>query len=134
MQFKFDKMVQVLEKYNYRVKMLSHRSSVGRLGTLIFDNRNKLYHSFFFIGFSETSAKTCNFKIMVDISTDDLISLKNCENIINEWQKAIQMCKELNSLNIPYLSNDVNDDLEYKIYFEKAYKKIGKRFVRELIG
>ena len=67
--------------------------------------------------------------MIVNIVTDDIITLRNCENIINQWNEVILMCKELNSLNIPYLSNDINDELEYKTYLENAYKKIGKRFV-----
>ena len=128
-QSKIDNMVQVLEKYNYRVRMAIYGNPNNLMGNLIFDSKDKVKDSFFSIGFSETSIKTCNFKMIVNIVTDDIITLRNCENIINKWNEVILMCKELNSLNIPYLSNDINDELEYKTYLENAYKKIGKRFV-----
>lgn len=125
-QLKIDKMVSLLDKEGYRVSMHTYHS--GQYGSLFIDYKNKEYNRFFYINIHEGSNNLCSFRVAVNINEDGL-TLRESECLIKYWQSAIDLCRMLNKLNIPYLSDYECEDLVYKEYFESAYKKIGKRFV-----
>lgn len=125
-QLKIDKMINILEEEGYRASMNIYHN--GKYGTLYIDYKNKQYNRFFYIAIYKTSNNICDFRVQIDINEDQL-TLKECENIMDYWKKIVNLCRTLNKLNIPYLSNYECEDLVYREYFEVGYRKIGKRFV-----
>lgn len=126
-QSKIDNMVQVLENYNYRVRVFSELDWHEQFYTLdIYSERHPWLSERFKIEHKESSQGKYYFYIKLNLHDSDLTP-RDTKLMMGFWNETVEICNHLNNLKIPYIKEYEGENGLIK-YLKEAYKKRNKRF------
>ena len=126
-QSKIDNMVQVLENYKYRVRITSELDWHEVFYTFeIYSENNPWLSERFKIENKKSSENKYYFYISLNLH-DSNLSMRDTKLMMNFWNEAVELCKHLNNLRIPYIVEYEGENGLIALVKE-AYKKMNKRF------
>lgn len=126
-QSKIDNMVQVLENYNYRVRVFSELDWHEQFYTLdIYSERHPWLSERFKIEYKKSTQDKYYFYIKLNLHDSDLTP-RDTKLMMCFWNEAIEVCMHLNNLRIPYITEYEGENGLIK-YLKEAYKIRNKRF------
>ncbi len=126
-QSKIDNMVQILENYKYRVRIISELDWHELFYTFeIYSERQPWLSERFKIKHKKSSEGKYYFYVVLNLH-DSNLSMRDTKLMIGFWEEAVELTKHLNNLKIPYIVEYEGDNGLIALVKE-AYKKINKRF------
>ena len=126
-QSKIDNMVQVLENYKYRARIISELDWHEMFYTFeIYSEKQPWLSERFKIEHKESSQGKYYFYISLNLH-DRNLSNRDTKLMIDFWNEAVELCNHLNNLRNPYMK-EYEGENGLITYFKNSYKKINKRF------
>ena len=126
-QSKIDSMIQVLENYKYRARIISELDWHEMFYTFeIYSEKQPWLSERFKIKHKESSQGKYYFYIFLNLH-DRNLSNRDTKLMIDFWNEAVELCNHLNNLRIPYMK-EYEGENGLITYFKNSYKKINKRF------
>lgn len=126
-QKKFDTMVDILENYKYRARVIVEVYKNEKKYILeVYSERHPWLSARFAIKNRKNTQDKFHFYIQLNIHDSEL-TIKDTKLMMNFWNEAIEVCNHLNKLRIPYM-NEYEGENGLIQYMKEAYKKRNKRF------
>lgn len=125
-QIKFDNMVSVLERFQYRIRIFSEIDWNEQFYTMdIYSEKHPWLSERFKIKYKKSTQGKYYFYIELNLHDSDL-TVRDTKLMMEFWNKAVELCTHLNILAVPYIS-EYEGEAGLIHYLKEAYKIRNKR-------
>lgn len=126
-QNKFDNMVEVLENYKYRARIIAELDWHELFYTFeVYSESQPWLSERFKIEHKESSQGKYYFYIRLNLH-DNNLTIRDTKLMMEFWSQAVELCNHLNNLRIPYMKEYEGENGLIQ-YMKEAYKRRNKRF------
>lgn len=127
-QFKFDKMVEMIDYAGLKVRVISELDYMEKFFHMEIVSANNKYggwlNQFVFIG--SKNLNDCFYFFPIVSINGENFTVSESKLIMSFWDDALNLCGNLNKLKIPFVKEFEGENGRIQ-YLKNGYKKINKR-------